>query len=256
MALLSHSVPLQTPTYLLLPRGVPRFTTHCPLSRVKLVRFALNAQRADVVEPGKEAYKALSDRWNTDFFRTTPTTPLTLEVGCGKGDYTVGLARHFPDQNFLGFDVKGERLWTGATRAQELGLRNVGWLRGRAHELAEHFAPAELAAIWITFPDPRPKLADARRRLTAPRYLEIYQRLLRPGGTLHLKTDDAGLFAYTLAEALPMFPLHALRYTHDLYGPETDPALLANTFGIQTHYETRFRAQGKPIHYLELGFKP
>jgi tRNA (guanine-N7-)-methyltransferase len=225
------------------------------LSRVKLVRFADNQTRPDVVEPGKAVYKTLGGRWNEVFFQTASDTPITLEVGCGKGHYTIGLAQQFPVGNFIGLDVKGERLWTGSTVAQEAAMRNVGWLRGHALELPDHFAPAELAGIWITFPDPHPKSAAVRRRLTAPRFLDIYRQLLRPGGRVRLKTDSDLLFDYTLTESLSTQNITDLRYTRDLYGPDGE-ALRADTYGIQTHYETRFLREGKAIHFLEFAFVP
>jgi tRNA (guanine-N7-)-methyltransferase len=224
------------------------------LSRIKLKRFADNQTRPDVVEPGKPIYKTLGGRWNEAFFGTAFDRPLTLEVGCGKGDYTVGLAQQLPEENFLGLDVKGERIWTGSTRAQDLGLTNVGWLRGQALELQEHFGAHELATIWITFPDPHGTLGAARRRLTAPRFLEIYRQILRPDGVVRLKTDDPGLFDYTLSESLPTQAIQNLRFTRDLYGPEGDE-LQRISAGIQTHYEARYRAQGKPIHLLEFSFR-
>ena len=224
------------------------------MSRVKLKRFADNQTRSDVVEPGKAIYKTLGGRWNEQFFRTEPNRPLTLEVGCGKGDYSVGLALQYPVENFLGLDVKGERLWSGSTRAQELGLTNVGWLRSQAQDLLEHFGPAELAGIWLTFPDPYGPLGAARRRLTAPRFLELYRQVVRPGGRIRLKTDSVALFDYTLAESIPTQPVTQVRYTRDLYGPE-GAALLAETHGIETHYEARYRAVGRPIHYLEFSFE-
>ena len=223
------------------------------MSRVKLKRFAENQFRSDIIEPGKPVYKTLGGRWNEAFFRNGTDRPLTLEVGCGKGDYTVGLAERFPEGNFLGLDVKGERLWTGSTRARERELTNVGWLRGQALELAEHFGPAELADIWITFPDPHATIGATRRRLTAPRFLAIYRPLLRPGGLVRLKTDSAELFAYTLGESLPTQRIERLRFTHDLYGVD-GAELLADTHGIQTHYEKRYLAVGRSIHYLEFAF--
>ncbi|HYE79327.1 MAG TPA: tRNA (guanosine(46)-N7)-methyltransferase TrmB [bacterium] len=223
------------------------------MSRVKLKRFADNATRPDVIEPGKATYKGLAGRWNPDFFHCPPDRPITLEVGCGKGDYTVGLARRYPHENFIGLDVKGERLWRGSTRAREAGLTNAGWLRGQALELLEHFAPGELAGIWITFPDPHGTLGAARRRLTAPRFLDLYRQVLRPGGVVRLKTDDAGLFDYTLHESLPTQPIRDLRFTHDLYGPDGQE-LAPAAHDIQTTYETRFLTLGKKIHYLEFRF--
>ncbi|MBC7447182.1 MAG: tRNA (guanosine(46)-N7)-methyltransferase TrmB [Hymenobacteraceae bacterium] len=225
------------------------------MSRVKLKRFAENQTRADVVEPGKPIYKTLGGDWNARFFQTDASRPLTLEVGCGKGDYTVGLAERFPTGNFLGLDIKGERLWTGSTRARELGLTNVGWLRGQAQELAEHFSRAELAGIWLTFPDPHDPLGAARPRLTAPRFLELYRHILRPGGLVRLKTDSVELFEYTLSESLPTQRVTDIRFTRDLYGPD-GAGLLADAHGIQTHFERRYRAIGKPITYLEFAFAP
>ena len=225
------------------------------MSRVKLKRFAENQTRPDVVEPGKANYKGLAGRWNEVFFQTEPDRPLTLEVGCGKGDYSVGLAERFPNENFLGLDIKGERLWTGSTRAHELGLTNVGWLRGQALELLEHFGPAELTGIWLTFPDPHATLGATRRRLTAPRFLALYQQLLQPGGLIRLKTDSAELFEYTLRESLPTQHVSRLRFTRDLYNLDSaSDSLLADTYDIRTHFERRYLAAGKAIHYLEFAF--
>src|SRR6476661_10307483 len=166
------------------------------MPRVKLHRFADNATRPDIVEPGKPEYEQLGGQWGKTFFKNEH--PIVLEVGCGKGEYTVGLAQRHPERNFLGLDIKGERIWRGSTRAREQQLTNVGFLRTQALTLLEHFAPGELSEIWITFPDPRPRLGDAKRRLTAPRFLDRYQQILQPGGLVHLKTDDEALFDYSL----------------------------------------------------------
>lgn len=224
------------------------------MSRVKIKRFADNQLRADVIEFGKPTYKSFCGRWNTGFFGTDANRPVTLEVGCGKGDYTVSLAARFPTENFLGVDVKGERLWSGSVRAHELELANVGWLRAPALELSEHFGVAEVASIWLTFPDPHSNPSAARRRLTSPRFLALYRQILRPGGIVHLKTDSASLFEYTLAESLPTQTVTGLRFTRDLYGPDGD-ALLADSRNIQTHYERRYLAEGKLIYYLQFAFE-
>ena len=223
------------------------------MSRVKLVRFADNQTRADIVEPGKAVYKTLGGRWNENFFGSPAGRPLTLEVGCGKGHYTLGLAHRLPAENFIGLDLKGERIWTGSTLAREAGLRNIGWLRGQAQDLTDHFGPGELAGVWITFPDPHAPAGAARRRLTAPRFLALYRQILRPGGLVRLKTDSAALFDYTLRESLAAEPVVNLRYTRDLYAPGAE-ALLEASHGIQTHYEGRYLAEGRPIHFLEFGF--
>ncbi|NML64258.1 tRNA (guanosine(46)-N7)-methyltransferase TrmB [Hymenobacter sp. RP-2-7] len=216
------------------------------MPRIKLQRFAENATRPDIVEPGKPTFGQLAGRWRPEFFGNDH--PLVLEVGCGKGEYTVGLAQLHPEQNFLGLDIKGERIWRGSTRAEALGLRNAGFVRLLAHQLAAHFAPGELSEIWITFPDPRPRDRDIKRRLTAPRFLDLYQALLAPGGVAQLKTDSAGLFDYTL-EVLATRPGAAIEVaTRDLYA-ETDPAFAAAQ-AIQTHFEGKYRAQGVPIKYV------
>jgi tRNA (guanine-N7-)-methyltransferase len=218
--------------------------------RIKLQRFADNATRPDIVEPGKATFGQLAGRWSADFFQNTH--PLVLEVGCGKGEYTVGLGQQHPSQNFLGLDIKGERIWRGSTRAAAMGLTNVGFLRLLAHQLTEHFAPGELSEIWITFPDPRPRDRDIKRRLTAPRFLDMYHTLLAPGGVAQLKTDSEGLYDYTL-EVLASRPGAEIEVaTRDLYA-ETDPAFAAAQ-AIQTHFEGKYRAVGVPIKYVR--FRP
>ena len=216
------------------------------MPRIKLQRFADNATRPDIVEPGKPIFGQLAGCWRPDFFGNDH--PLVLEVGCGKGEYTVGLAQLHPEQNFLGLDIKGERIWRGSTRAAALGLRNVGFVRLLAHQLTAHFAPGELSEIWLTFPDPRPRERDSKRRLTAPRFLAMYQVLLAPGGVAQLKTDSAGLFDYTL-DVLAARPGAQIEVaTRDLYA-ETHPAFEAAQ-AIQTHFEGKYRAQGVPIKYV------
>ena len=216
------------------------------MARVKLRRFHDNATRPDIIEPGKSEYEQLGGRWCTDFFRAP--YPLTLEVGCGKGEYTVGLAERHPTRNFLGLDIKGERIWRGSSRAAALGLTNVGFVRMQAEALAAQFGPGELAEIWITFPDPRPRDRDIKRRLTSPRFLALYQQLLAAGGLLHLKTDNAGLCDYTL-EMLAARPGAVVeRFTRDLYA-ETD-AEFAEAQAIQTNFEGKYRAVGVPIKYV------
>jgi tRNA (guanine-N7-)-methyltransferase len=216
------------------------------LPRIKLQRFADNATRPDIVEPGKATYKQLSGRWRADFFHNE--NPLVLEVGCGKGEYTVGLAQLHPGQNFLGLDIKGERIWRGSRRAEALGLQNVGFVRMMAHELDEQFGPSELSEIWITFPDPRPRDRDIKRRLTSPRFLNLYQKLLAPGGLVHLKTDSAALHEYTLETLAERPGAVVLTVTKDLYA-ETGPDFEAAQ-AIQTHFEGKYRAVGVPITYL------
>jgi tRNA (guanine-N7-)-methyltransferase len=219
------------------------------MARIKLKRFADNAQRPDIVEPGKETFGALRGRWHQDFFRNN--NPITLEMGCGKGEYTVGLAARYPERNFIGLDIKGERMHRGSVLAEEQGLTNVGFLRTQGETLLEHFAPGELDEIWITFPDPRPRLGDTKRRLTAPRFQELYRQVLRPGGLVHLKTDSELLFDYTL-ELLQEQQAPNLVFTKDLY---QTTGLLPHAYDIQTTYERKYREQGVPIKYLHFSFE-
>ena len=217
------------------------------MPRVKLHRFTDNALRPDIIEPGKPEYEQLGGRWGTDFF--PQPQPLTLEVGCGKGEYTVGLAQRHPNRNFLGLDIKGERIWMGSSRATELGLCNAGFVRMRAEDLVAQFGSDELAEIWITFPDPRPRDRDIKRRLTSPRFLGLYQQLLIPGGPLHLKTDNGDFFDYTLATLAARPGVVVERLTRDLYA-ETD-AEFTEAQAIQTNFEGKYRAVGIPIKYVQ-----
>ena len=160
----------------------------------------------------------------------------------------MGLAQRHPARNFLGLDIKGERIWRGSSRAADLGLTNVGFVRMRAEALAAQFGPGELAEIWITFPDPRPRDRDIKRRLTSPRFLALYQQLLIPGGLLHLKTDNEGLFDYTLAGLAARPGAVVERFTRDLYAETA--AEFAEAQAIQTNFEGKYRAIGVPIKYV------
>jgi tRNA (guanine-N7-)-methyltransferase len=214
------------------------------MGRSKLKRFKVIAGRLNVIEPSDLLFTSLRGQWATEFFGNSHE--LVLEVGCGKGDYTVGMANLFPNRNFIGVDIKGSRLWKGSTVAEENGLTNAAFLRNLVELLPDNFAPGELSEIWITFPDPRPKIGDAKKRLTSPRYLNIYESLVKPGGIIHFKTDNLELFRYTL-ELLESRNPAGLIYTFDLY----DSDLQHLTLNIQTTYEKRFRADGIPIKYLQ-----
>ncbi|MBA9077414.1 tRNA (guanosine(46)-N7)-methyltransferase TrmB [Rufibacter quisquiliarum] len=214
------------------------------MGRGKQEKFAVNATRANIVEPGKENYEQLRGRWNQDFF--PQDQPLVLEVGCGKGEYTVGMASKFPEKNFLGIDIKGNRIWKGSTLALEGELTNVGFLRTFIENIDQHFGEQEVSEIWITFPDPQPRKRDIKRRLTSPRFLEMYHRLLKPGGKIHLKTDSELLFDYTL-EVLEERKAQGLIFTKDLYQSD----LQEHTMGIYTTFEKTYLEKGVPIKYLQ-----
>lgn len=184
----------------------------------------------------------LRGRWNSDFFGND--NPIVLELGCGKGEYTVGLAERFPDRNFIGIDIKGARMWTGACRARNAGMGNVAFLRTSIELLESFFAPGEVSEIWITFPDPQMK--KATKRLTGTRMVELYRRVLAPGATVHLKTDSPFLYAYT--EMMCRHNGLAIRCADadiDAGARAADPVL-----AIRTHYESQWLDRGLTIRYL------
>lgn len=214
--------------------------------RQKQKRFQENKLLDALIEPEKPLYTTIKGKWNACFF--PKKQPITLEIGCGHGAYAIGLARLFPERNVIGIDIKGDRLWKGAKEADATQLTNVAFLRAQAEQLMHFFAPNEVAEIWIPFPDPRPKNRDIKRRLTSPRFLALYQSILTKGGIVHLKTDSALLFFYTL-DLLQEQGLCLLEQTTDVYA-STDANANRLQRNIQTAYEKRFLAQGLPIHYL------
>ncbi|WP_419241296.1 tRNA (guanosine(46)-N7)-methyltransferase TrmB [Cardinium endosymbiont of Nabis limbatus] len=216
--------------------------------RQKCKRFEANKSLDHLIEPGKSIYKNIKGQWNRLYFQND--YPITLEIGCGHGAYTIGLAKIFPERNFIGIDLKGDRLWKGAQEAKIYGLQNVAFLRAQATHLLDFFEENEVAEIWITFPDPRPKTRDIKRRLTSLRFLKLYQTMLIEGKRVHLKTDSNLLFQYTL-DVLQGQGIQPYDYTRDLYGS----ILIDNHFGIQTTYEKRFIPQGMPIYYLSFVLK-
>lgn len=219
------------------------------MSRQKMARFADNARRDNVIEPGKELFEKIKGKWHEQYFKNS--NDITLELACGRGEYTVGLARIFPDKNFIGIDVKGDRIWKGSGIAIEEELSNAAFLRVHILELTSFFEPGEVSDIWITFPDPRPKDRDEKRRITNPRYLDLYKALIKPGGTIFFKTDNTGLFEYTLEELKGREDVENLTYTFDLYHSELKP----ECYDIRTRYEQKFNEQGNDIKYLRFNFK-
>ena len=186
----------------------------------------------------------LKGRWHADFFRND--NPIVLELGCGKGEYTVGLARRFPDKNFIGVDIKGARMWTGASEAREGQMTNVAFLRTSIELIESFFAPGEVSEIWITFPDPQMK--KVRKRLTSTRFMDHYRKVLVDGGKIHLKTDSPFLYRYTsLMTALNSLPVVA--DTDDLYASAQADEIL----DIKTHYERQWLARGLTIKYICFG---
>jgi len=212
--------------------------------RKKQRRFEENAGRRNVIQPGKPFYDTVKGNWHNDFFCND--NPIVVEMGCGRGEYTVGLAQHFTSINFIGIDIKGDRIWKGSSMADQLGLENAAFLRTQVQQVENFFEENEVDEIWITFPDPRPKDRDEKRRLTFKRFIEIYKRIMKSGGIIHLKTDNTELFEYSLETILQRKDVEELEFTRDLY---TSP-LNELHLGIQTRYEKKHHDLGEKIKYL------
>ena len=218
--------------------------------RQKKRRFEENKLRTNLVESGKDLYDEIKGKWHLKVF--TDQQPIVLELGCGKGEYTLGLAQAFPNRNHIGVDIKGDRLWVGSGIALREGIQNAAFLRTQIQFLEHFFKKGEIEEIWVTFPDPRPKEKDDKRRLTAPRFLAIYQNLLKPDGWLKFKTDNTELFNYTL-ELINKnrISVKNLAFTHDLYNSE----YVFEHYEIKTKYERKFAALGETIKYLKFQFQ-
>lgn len=216
-------------------------------SKNKLKRFRENEQFDNVIQPGREAVVQglfpLKGRWHDHFGNPNP---LVLELGCGKGEYSLGLARLHPEKNFIGMDIKGARLWRGAKTALEEGLNNVAFLRSQIELIDMLFGTKEISEIWITFPDPQIKYKRTKHRLTNQAFLMKYRHVLKDGGVLHLKTDSEFLHGYTLG-LLHGMEQEVLYANHDVYRNEGSPEEVT---GIQTFYEKQYLEAGKPITYI------
>lgn len=191
----------------------------------------------------------LKGKWNKTYFKNEKT--IVLELGCGKGEYTVGLAERYSNKNFIGVDIKGNRIWTGAKAAIERGMDNVAFIRTRIDFIEACFDKEEVDEIWITFPDPQPQKTRERNRLTNTLFMNRYKNILKPGGVIHLKTDNQPFYEYTL-EVIKENNFKLLDSTNDLYASEErrDEALT----NIKTYYEKLFSEKGFKICYLQFKF--
>lgn len=184
----------------------------------------------------------IKGRWNQDLFKNG--NPITIELGCGKGEYTVGLANNFPQNNFIGIDIKGARMWRGAKTSNEQKLPNVAFLRTRIEFINSFFSSDEVDEIWITFPDPHPGGRNSNKRLTSPWFLNSYRLFLKDKGLIHLKTDNKELYDFT-CKVLSHNNVETIISTNDLYTEKID-----NILSIRTHYEKIFLDAGLKINYL------
>ena len=208
------------------------------MGQKKLARFAAIKAFKNVLE----FPESMAGRWG-HFFETAQ--PLTLELACGKGEYTLGLAELHPNRNFLGIDLKGNRIWVGAKKALEKGLVNARFLRTQIEQITDYFAPGEVDSIWITFPDPQLRLSKAKKRLTHPAFLRKYQQILAPGGYIHVKTDSPELYRFTLL-VIELYGCSLHRASDNVYAE----SVIADELLIKTHYELLDIAGSKKIHYI------
>lgn len=217
-------------------------------SKNKLKRFKENETFANVFQPKRDELLSgtfsLKGHWNSSFFKND--NPLVLELGCGKGEYSIGLAKKYPNKNFIGIDIKGARFWKGAKTAVEESISNVAFLRTQIELIEFAFAKDEIDEIWITFPDPQIKYKRTKHRMTNIEFLERYKKILKPDGIMNLKTDSEFMHGYTLG--LLHGAGHEVLYAnHNVYKQEGSPEEVT---GIQTFYEQQFLDQNKPITYI------
>jgi tRNA (guanine-N7-)-methyltransferase len=216
------------------------------MGKDKLRRFAEITAFENVIE--LEDGKILKGKWAEQHFKNK--YPLILELGCGKGEYTVNLARLFPEINFIGIDYKGNRIWRGAKTAIEENIPNVAFLRIQIENLTDYFLENEISEIWITFPDPQPQISREKKRLTSPRFLNMYKLVLIKEGPVHLKTDSDLLYIYT-GQKIEELRLRTHVKTDNLYhSPLVDEVL-----SIKTYYEKKYLANDKNINYLKFSFE-
>ncbi len=187
---------------------------------------------------------SMKGTWGQNVFKND--NPIVLELACGKGEYTVNLAQAFPDKNFIGVDIKGHRMYVGAKQALDEQLPNAAFLRTEIEKIDYYFAPEEVAEIWITFPDPQPQESRAKKRLTSPRFLNLYKNILQKGGCIHLKTDSTLMYEFTM-EMIVEACLPVIRQTADLY----QASFLDEHLSIKTTYEKIFTEKGEKIKYVQ-----
>lgn len=211
----------------------------------KLVKFAEGASFPNMFQP---KYKEVKDgyymqgKWRSDFFKNE--NEIVLELGCGKGEYTVGLGRIYANRNFIGVDIKGARMWRGCKTSVDEGLKNVAFLRQKIQLIENMFSVDEVDEIWITFPDPQPKVE--KRRLTSPQYMERYAKILKMGGVINFKTDSEPLFDYTM-EMIEAYGHELIVSVKDLYNADGFEEVVS----IKTHYEKLFNDQGHDINFMQ-----
>ncbi len=217
------------------------------MSKDKLKRFAENLTFPNFFQPTiEEALQGfhLKGKWNKEFFGND--NPVVLELGCGKGEYTVALARKYPKKNYIGIDIKGARMWRGCKTAIEEKMTNVAFIRTRIDLILNFFDKSEIGEIWITFPDPQPRMKQVKKRLTSPRFIERYEQILIPKGIIHLKSDNTEIYNFTLS-TIEKDGHHLLFQTNDLYNSGFE----GDAVEVQTFYENMFLKENEAIKYIQ-----
>lgn len=222
------------------------------MSKNKLEKFAENETFPNFFQPSysevKEDGFPLKGKWGENFFKND--NPIVLELGCGRGEYTVGMAELFPEKNFIGIDRKGARMWKGCKASIDNNLKNVAFLRMQINNITNYFQENEISEIWITFPDPQPKRSKVNKRLTSPLFLDFYRTILKTGGIVHLKTDDDSLYAYTL-EVIQELGEELIESQENIYASNDIEDILK----IETYYEKMWKEEGKSIKYIKFKLK-
>lgn len=210
----------------------------CGMGQKKLVRF----EELKTFDNVLQFPQGIKGKWKDHFQNTNP---LTLELACGKGEYAVGLGQLYPDRNFIGVDLKGNRIWVGAKKAIQQGLFNVAFLRTQIDQITEYFGPGEVESIWITFPDPQLRLSKAKKRLTHPKFLRLYKQILVPGGRINLKTDSPDLYEFT-KKVIELYGCTIHTDDPDVFSKND----ITGELKIKTHYESLDIAGSNRIHYI------
>jgi tRNA (guanine-N7-)-methyltransferase len=214
------------------------------MARSKLRKFIEIEQNPKIIEPSKANYKEMKGKW-AEFFGNS--NPIVLELACGYGEYTNALAAENPEKNYIGVDIKGERIWHSNDTSEELGLVNTRYLRAQIEFLSDFFNAGEVSEIWIIHPDPFPRVGDSKHRLTSPEFIKIYRDITKPGAKFFLKTDDLELFEYSL---LQLGNSQKLEFTYDLHNSKFNTA----EYQIETRFERKALLKGLKINFASWSF--